>query len=634
MGWIPQVADSEVSGFPEARMKTSFPLMFGIALAQFLAQGVARGDSINVLDRGAKGDLAPLTAKTVAGSEVISSESASFSKSDLGKVIELHDAGTPTSGGHHQDLVARIIEVVDVHSIRIRPATGASLPSAGGEYGTDNAPIFTRLLNDCRGSNNLIKVPTGNYLLMAPAHFQSDLEPTEGAVVIHRGGFQIVGEGMDRTILTGCGAWQLGQGNRAYRGFLLVCRGPVSNDYPVVFKNLTLDGGVTQGNTTNHGFPASAVDGEGWDLIHSAVVDMGPPPLNSSKTFSNIRFTHWRGEEVKSVCANWDGFINMQNCQFTDGNASGFNFSFTHQITGCLFSNLFLISEFYQAYHKRPCLFESNTATVLTSGGIAINGGTGTNPPYYIQNNDFTFMAQGGNGIMTCPADNLIIRNNQFHCAQFNNAIAIGCAGYQGSFWNRNIVIAGNTFTGPRNVIQLEGSGQNRSEAVCIVSNTSSGPALQVFLGGYTNSSASRVVVSGNKCLASNTMFLGGYSPQYALILTNNEYHPFQDDDGVGKTNVISVASGPFHQTVYTRTNSVYVLDDSFPDSIPYGAQIVVDNSVNHFGLGYPLYPSTRSHRKAVPVKNGEVMNFYWNSSKWSTNRVKPDLSLLKNAAL
>jgi hypothetical protein len=613
---------------PEVKKFTQFISLSIVATASLSAE------TINIVEKGAKGDLHPLKASTEAGSETMSAESVTFLKTDLGKVVELTGAGVPTSGGHHQDLVAKIVAISGDHMVRIRPAPGATLADAEGVYGTDNAPIFSKVMNGCRGSNNLIQVPAGNYLLVAPAHFNQDVDPMEGAVVIQRGGFQLVGEGMDQTILTDCGAWQLGQGNRAYRGFLLVCRGPVSNDYPVLLKDLTLDGGVPQGNTTNHGFPASAIDGTGWDLIHSAVVDMGPPPLHSNKTFSKVRFTHWRGEEVKSVCANWDGFIKIQNCQFTDGNASGFNFSFSHEITGCLFSNLFLISEFYQAYHKHPCLFESNTATALTSGGMAINGGTGTNPPYYIQNNEFTFAATGGNGIMTCPADNLFIRNNQFHCAQFNNAIAIGCAGYQGSFWNSNIVIAGNNFTGPRNVIQLEGSGQNRSEAVCVVSNTSSGPALQVFLGGYTNSSASRVVVSGNKCLASNTMFLGGYSPQYALILTNNEYHPFQDDDGVGKTNVISIASGPLHQTVYTRPNSVYVLDDSSPSSIPYGAQLVIDNSANHLGLGYTLYPSSRKHRKPVSVKNGEVLSFYWNSSKWSTNRVKPDLSLLKNVSL
>jgi hypothetical protein len=613
---------------PEVKNLTKFILLHLLATAALSAE------TINIVEKGAKGDLLPITARTEEGSETISSESTKFSKTDLGKVVELIGVGAPTSGGHYQDLVARIVEISGEHTVRIKPVPGASLANAVGVYGTDNAPTFSRVLNGCSGSNNLIHVPVGNYLLVAPAHFNRDIDPAEGAVVIHRGGFQLVGEGMKQTVLTGCGAWQLGQGNRAYRGFLLVCRGPVSNDFPVVFKDLTLDGGVSPGNTTKHGFPASVIDGSGWDLIHSAVVDKGPPPLHSKKIFDNVRFTHWRGEEVKSVCANWDGFIKMKNCEFSDGNASGFNFSFSHEITGCQFSNLFMISEFYQAYHRRPCLFESNTATDLTRGGMAINGGTGTNPPYYIQHNNFTFSAIGGNGIMTCPADNLFIRNNQFHCAEFNHAIAIGCAGYQGSCWNSNIVIAGNSFIGPRNVIQLQGNGQNRSEAVCVVNNTSSGPALQVFLGGYKNSMASRVVLSANRCLASNTMFLGGYSPRYALILTNNVYKPFSDNDLIGKTNIISVSAGPFHQTVHTRTNSVFMLDDSSPRSIPYGAEIVLDNSMNHCGLGYPLYLSSMKGTKPLSVKNGDVLNFYWNSSKWSTNRVKPDLSLLKNATL
>jgi len=51
---------------------------------------------------------------------------------------------------------------------------------------------------------------------------------------------------------------------------------------------------------------------------------------------------------VKSVVGGMDGLIQMTNCAFLDGNASGFNFAFTHNINGCLFSNVFMAMEFYE----------------------------------------------------------------------------------------------------------------------------------------------------------------------------------------------------------------------------------------------------------------------------------------------
>ena len=53
---------------------------------------------------------------------------------------------------------------------------------------------------------------------------------------------------------------------------------------------------------------------------------------------------------VKSVVGGPDGSIQVTNCAFMDGNASGINFAFTHNINGCLFSNVFMAIEFYEGY--------------------------------------------------------------------------------------------------------------------------------------------------------------------------------------------------------------------------------------------------------------------------------------------
>ena len=65
------------------------------------------------------------------------------------------------------------------------------------------------------------------------------------------------------------------QSGYVWRGFLFDFRAPITNDFPVSFENLTMDGGVQQGNTSIHGIIANTVDGLGWDQTHDAIVIRG-----------------------------------------------------------------------------------------------------------------------------------------------------------------------------------------------------------------------------------------------------------------------------------------------------------------------------------------------------------------------
>ena len=130
------------------------------------------------------------------------------------------------------------------------------------------------------------------------------------AIIISRGGIELLGDTQGDTMLLGNGAWILNNGF-VQRGVIFGCVGPVTNNYPLVFRNLSFNGGVPVGNLNYGTGPADPVTGGGWDITHDAVVDMGEPPYHTNKFFINCSFEHWRGEMVKSVVAWTAGFVGI-----------------------------------------------------------------------------------------------------------------------------------------------------------------------------------------------------------------------------------------------------------------------------------------------------------------------------------
>ena len=396
----------------------------------FAADSLAQ--TLNVADFGARGDAISIMANTVAGSPVIWVPAANaLASADVGKLVLLFGAGPGTAPTSHQDLIASILQVDGGTNITLSAAAGATANDVFCTYGTQNAEAFQRCVDAATGSNAIIQIPAGNYLLVPPAQVRG-FERTNGsrqvatAVRICKGGIDFRGEGVGKTILLGCGAWKI-QGAHAYRGQLFSCQGPITNNYPLIFENLTMDGGVPEGNTAKHGFPASVKDGSGWDETHDAVVDRGTPPLHVFKAFRNCRFTRWRGEMLKSVAPDWDGYIVVTNCMFDDGNASAFNMSFTHRISSCTFSNLYMGMEFFEGYCSNACYFEHSTLTQIAgSTALAICGALTNRPPptYTIQDNHFWYPHYA---ILTSPAQNLSVVNNEFIGTNAAAVLGLGC---------------------------------------------------------------------------------------------------------------------------------------------------------------------------------------------------------------
>lgn len=576
-------------------------------------------DTMTVTDYGATGDAATLFVNTMSNSPVVTTTTNVFSGADIGKVVEIFGAGPLGTSTNHQDLVAVIAGVSSGNTISLDRVCGATATNCYSVYGHNNAVAFQNCIN-AAPSNSVINVPNGTYLVIGSQVLDTnfvagEMYYTYPSISISKGGLTLVGQNRTNTVLLGCGAWQnknSPQGIYAYRGFMIACLGPVTNNGPLVIDNLTLDGGVQKGYDGVTAWPASTGNGDGWDVTHDAICDEGTPPLHVNKTLSNLTIRNWRGEQLKSSVGGWDGFITITNCSITDGDGSGVNFSFSHNIVNCYFANLCETMEFWQGYASNTCYFQGNFVTNV-GAYLAINGAqtNSPNPSYFIQGN--TFYGGTGNGIQTCPVQNLIVRSNLF----VNGVpLVLGIAGYQGTAVNSNIVVSGNIFTNPYAAIVVEGTGANSVYNLTVTNNTVYGG--QWFACGY--GWGTNLVFANN---TTHNMTVGidctAYTGQW--LLDNKNQLPVQTVyDSSSLSNVVSYAHGSRALTYpYFNTNSVFVLDDTHPLQVPRGAIMVVTNSGTHAGV---LYPSQSMSGQSIPMANGYSGTFYWNGFAWTSNSV------------
>ena len=603
----------------EAKKKDLHRSLVLLAFCFLVANDHAELRPLNVTDFGARGDADSITANTVSGSPVVTVPAANaFSSADIGKLVLLFGAGPATTPTNHQDLIATIQRVEHGTNITLSAAAGATSNNVFCTYGTQNAEAFQSCVDAASGTNTVIKIPAGNYLLVPPMQvtgfeMKSGGGPVAAAVMLRKGGIQFQGAGMAETILTGCSAWKL-QGKFVHRGQLFVCQGPVTNNYPLAFEDLTMDGGVVAGNTQQRGFPASVRDGSGWDETHDALVDRAAPPLHSFKAFRNCRFIHWRGEILKSNSSWTNGFIEVTHCVFEDGNASAFNFTFAHDINGCTFSNLDMAMEFYEGYMNGPSTFENSTVVDVRADLVIVGALTNhVTPVYSIRNNK---LESKDFGILLGPARNVVISGNRFSGQGF--AIGTG-AGYQGKDCNGNIIIEGNLFTNVGTPFLIQASGADRMENVIVRDNTAvKGQNFADGWGWSTNIFFVDNIASGFTTGLRGVRLQG----QWYLDDSSNQFPPHVISDSVGTSNTITYAFGRFQQTSTSKTNSTFWIDDSKSEKIPMGAVL----QIAHKGkFAAPLYLSTTRFGDA-PVtmsQDGCTIQCAWTNGVWcvvSTN--------------
>ena len=562
------------------------------------------------------GDAVQFLANTTSNSVVVTTTNQ-LSNADIGKAIEVFGAGTLTTPTNGQDMIATITNVVNGTNIYISQPAQATLTNTFATYGHDNSSNFQAAVYACgTDTNDIIYVPAGQFLLLADNPAGGSYG--ENSILVTNGGIHLFGAGTNNTTLLGQGAWTL-VGGAANRGIILVLHPPMINDNFSI-GNMTLDGGVQYGWTTNNGYPASTITGMGWDGTHHAIQIGGIGNITTHLQFTNIVFQHWRGEILESVDGSTNGNLNIFNCIFNDGNATAINIYPSLNISNCVFSGLFQVGEYYQAYSTNTSYFQDNLVTNITGNGFAFNGAVTNHaiPSFNIVSNTFYFSS--GNGIETTPGQNIYITGNQF----FNgtSTIALGCAGYQGTAINSNIVVTANIFSNCYYAIEVEGGGRNLVADVIVNNNTAYN--AYSFACGYGWSTNvyfyNNVLINGHRGLDSSILFGQWYQDDIS-----NQFPIYNQIDDTGVTNTVSYASyGIRHQIIANAANSLWALDDTHPSQVPPGAVLQITSAGS-----YPasVYTSASMSKSPLVLATGQTINFCWTNGVWAaviTNAIPP----------
>jgi hypothetical protein len=600
---------------------------------QFVAR--AQQSVLSVTDFGAAGDAVQFYANTKAGSPLVTTTNI-FSSADIGKTIEVFKVGVQTVGinsygvnsTNRLDLIATITNVVNGTNLYLSTPPQTAVQNTFATAGTDNTPAILKAIA-AAGTNATINFPDGTFLCMSRLHNGTDGYAMV-AICLNRGGLHFTGTG--HTTLLSRGAFRpedfsvYGWGVHPARGFLFQVVAPVTNDYPIILENLTLDGGLQAGNLDVHGIYVNEIDGLGWDVGHCAWLcfdtTAGTKVTATHQIFTNVIVQHWRGEMFKSIDQNQNGNISIHNCTFRDGCATALNIYGSWDVTSNRFENLFQVAEYYQSYYTNVSYFQNNFVTNITGNGWAWNGAQLTAPLFVMQSNVFYFTGYGNNGIQTTPGANIAVLNNEIHCADYMTAFAIGTAGSQGTVLNSNILIAGNAVFAPNKLaalVNFGGPGVLGVNGLTVSNNTVTATEVQNILA-QGNGTATGVSFSNNTVNCAIGKFnIGGGQPM-VLVGPDNTYTPAQLYGNTGTTNLVSYGSGPLYPTLYVQTAANFVLDDSSPAQIPAGAYLRFDDSVNTQGSYYFVYPSTQPC-SPVTVSTGQVVTFYWTGAAWSTNQ-------------
>jgi PKD repeat protein len=635
-----------------------FCLIYGAAI-RVRSQAV-----LDVTDFGARGEAVCFSVNTVSNSTVVSVAGTNrFSSAEIGKIIEVFRAG-PTvmfNGGvvvTQQDIICPITNVANGTNLSLTIPCGWTT-NAYCVVGANNAPAFQAAINAASNlvaggvaTNVTIQIPAGKYLLCSPQvlnpnYVMSSISDTHPAITVSSGGITFSGMGGSpaNTILMGCGAgmehlvgsslsW-ISPNYAPYvpmRDTLVFCQGPVQNSqYPLVFENLTFDGGLTNGMQSYDYWTPIQADGDGWDTTHHAVADSGGVnnvggklvqwQMNQLKVFNDCIFQHWRGEML--IC--WTGDITnamneMLNCTFQDGNATADNMYYGQVVSNCVFNGLGKVMEYYEGNASLPTIFEDNVCSNIAAGNhyeLTIVGAV-TNEPvpsFSILNNVFSHSPGMSGDLQFSPAANVTVAGNSFDAP-----VVFTSAGVQPSDGSAIPVMTNFVFLFNTN-LTLYADGYPISD-VLVASNQS----LFISIGGgwkdnWTLQNNVGLGVDGRYDLMNSAIGAG----HYPFDATNNVwYMPNTPPDGgdYGATNYISYGNGRTHilKNQDKFTNEVFYLDDTKPNLIPVGAELDVpihtwqhDNITN-------FYTSAVSPGSPLTLTNGTTSTFYWSGEAWVTN--------------
>lgn len=437
----------------------------------------------NVLNYGVKGDAIQTTGSGTNGNSWINlSATNSLTSADIGKWVSL------LSGDTAVDFTGYITGVTNGTNIAVSSALPWNITNAFCTIGTSNTVAFQSAINAASGG--VLYIPPGNYLVV------NQNITDYGTLSIPDGSLTIRGDSSSTTKILGNGAWRL-SGGACYRGYVFLDPGTAGSN-SVRFENLTIDGGVQNGSTATHTFPASATTGAGWDVTHGAYL-ANPSNPHNKVSFNRCDFQHFRGEMIKDNSSDSKDYT-VDYCLFYDGNASGFNSGAASIVSHSWFQDLYLATEQFIGFTPGRIIFSENYMTNCHTG-VTINGASTNNPnvSFLISGNHFEGPGGTASAILMTPAKNVSIIGNAFH--YYTPAIICTTSGYQGNetAW-RDILVEGNQFFHVKYANELMGAVGTPILNYHLIGNTfvtvgsGSGFVYDSNVGYFTN-----LVMCGNR---------------------------------------------------------------------------------------------------------------------------------------
>jgi hypothetical protein len=212
------------------------------------------------------GDAQQLYISTTLNSVTLTTTNNQFSAGDVGKIVAVDYSDDLSSTGTVA-LYGYITNVVSPTSVQITSPSPFTGTNSWAWYGTDDRTGFSNAVAACKVPTDIINIPAGNYLLLPTVVFNTN--GLNSPFNLRRGGITFNGIGNARLVGNPAPVRSVQFTMNLHRGSMFNIQAPVTNDYPLVWNNLTLDSGVKIGfiDTTK----PLAID-FGWNSEHTNYV--------------------------------------------------------------------------------------------------------------------------------------------------------------------------------------------------------------------------------------------------------------------------------------------------------------------------------------------------------------------------
>jgi hypothetical protein len=506
-------------------------------------------------------DATNFTGSTVSNSVTIGTPYTWNTNATIGKVLEVFRAG-PWVGTTvtNQDIICTITNVSNGTNLLGTISAGWT-----GKFlctvGTYDAPAFQAAslaassLIAAGATNVNIHVPAGSSLvgssnMLNPSYVMTTASDSQAAITNATGGVTWMGDGANQSSVILCfGAGMnhtvaSGTSPLPMRCWLFLNQSPTAfSQLPLIYTNLVLDGGVTNGWQSYSYAIIQQGDGSGWDVTHDAIVETDPTVTGTNfqmMGLTNCTLQHWRGEMLKWIGTKaTNAYWWAQSCTFYDGNASAFNYYGGHGVTNCLINLMAKGGEDYQQKETLPTWYVNDLFTNMNGNGntfysLSIVGATTNETEAPINIIGCTFPSMAG--------------VNNMNDLQFSSAA--------------NVNVASNNFLGVNGAVIFTSAGTQPNDGTQIGTMTN-------FYIGYNTFDP----------LCVNPISMDGYSVTNVTIL--------------GNTNVQIHLNGGIKDGIFLGKNSGVLHDGQYDvdgTNVQAGGHFMVDSNDNTWV--FPLLPS------------------------------------------